>query len=162
MCSFEIAEDLKEHVGREVFILSCPILRYNKYGWRNTRVLVLTQSTIQILKQKDRKRKETRLRVNYSELKGLTISLHQDSHEVVCHLNMLADIRMKCQGSSKEIVDSIKLFYATKTRDNLPIFGVRQRNLGMYTTQESDLARGISRIPLSFARLQEEDLVDIA
>lgn len=113
------------------------------------------------MKQKDKRRKEVRLRVNYGELKGLTISLHQDSHEVVCHLQMHADIRMSCQGSRKEIVDTIKLFYATKTRDNLPVYGVRQRNLGMYTTQEGDVVKGISRVPLGFTRLREEDLVDI-
>jgi len=31
----------------------------------------------------------------------------------------------------------------------------------MYTTQESDVVKGISRIPLAFARLNDEDLVDI-
>ena len=53
------------------------------------------------------------------------------------------------------------MFYATKTRENLPIYGVRQKSLGMYTTTESDAAKGISRVPLSLARLDEEDLVDI-
>ena len=32
----------------------------------------------------------------------------------------------------------------------------------MYTTSESDAAKGISRIPLPLARLTQEDLVDIA
>ena len=31
----------------------------------------------------------------------------------------------------------------------------------MYTTQEADVVKGISRIPLAFARLTDEDLVDI-
>ena len=31
----------------------------------------------------------------------------------------------------------------------------------MYTTQDSDVVKGISRMPLEFARLQEEDLVNI-
>lgn len=53
------------------------------------------------------------------------------------------------------------MFYATKTRENLPVFGVRQKKLGMYTAQESDVVKGISRIPLAMARLNEEDLVDI-
>lgn len=74
---------------------------------------------------------------------------------------MQADLRMSCYGVRKEIVDTVKMFYATKTRENLPIYGVRQKNLGMYTTSESDTAKGISRIPLSLARLDEEDLVDI-
>ena len=31
----------------------------------------------------------------------------------------------------------------------------------MYTTQESDVVKGIIRMPLDFARLREEDLVNI-
>ena len=31
----------------------------------------------------------------------------------------------------------------------------------MYTTQESDVVKGISRMPLNLARLEEEDLVNI-
>lgn len=53
------------------------------------------------------------------------------------------------------------MFYATKTRDNLPIYGVRQKTLGMYTTQDSDVVKGISRVPMTLARLQEEDLINL-
>ena len=38
---------------------------------------------------------------------------------------------------------------------------MRQKSLAIYTTQETDVQKGISRIPLPLARLQEEDLVDI-
>ena len=159
-CNFDLTDDLSPHTGKEIFLFSCPILRYNKYGWRNCRLLVLTQETLIILKQKS-KAKEVRLRLSYSELKGLTISLHIDSSELVFHLEMQADLRISCLDARKEIVDTVKMFYATKTRENLPIYGVRQKNLGMYTAQESDVVKGISRIPLSLARLDEEDLVDI-
>jgi hypothetical protein len=33
--------------------------------------------------------------------------------------------------------------------------------LGEYTTKEKDVQKGISRIPLELARIQEEDLVNI-
>ena len=105
--------------------------------------------------------KDIRLRIAYADLKGLTISLHNGSEELVCHLDMHADIRLACQSSRKVIVDTIKMFYANITRDNLPIYGVRQKSLGIYTTQDSDVCKGISRIPLNLARLQEEDLVNI-
>jgi len=96
----------------------------------------------------------------YVNLKGLTISLHTGSEELVIHLDMHADIRLACANSRKIVVDTIKMFYATRTRDNLPIYGVRQQKLGIYTTQESDVVKGISRIPMNFARLEEEDLVN--
>jgi hypothetical protein len=46
---------------------------------------------------------------------------------------MQADLRLSCLDARKEIVDTVKMFYATKTRENLPIYGVRQKNLGIYT-----------------------------
>ena len=47
------------------------------------------------------------------------------------------------------------MFYATLNRFNLPIYGVRQKNLGDYTTQAGDIAKGISRMPLPLARLND-------
>ena len=66
-----------------------------------------------------------RLRTQYDDMLGLTISLHQDSDELVVHFTMQADLRLKCRSTRKTIVDTIKCFYATRTRSNLPIFGVR-------------------------------------
>jgi len=128
-----LTEDLRKLIGGEVFLLSAPVVRYNKYGWRNTRLLVLTQDSLLILKQKSKKKKELRLKRKYEEMVGLTISLHRESHEFVCHYQMQADLRIKAKGVRKELVDTIKMFYAAKTRENLPIFGVRQKNLGIYT-----------------------------
>ena len=42
--------DMVQFVGDEVFLLSCKVIRYNKYGWRNTRFLALTEESILILK----------------------------------------------------------------------------------------------------------------
>lgn len=53
------------------------------------------------------------------------------------------------------------MLYANRKKQNLAIYGVRQKSLGMYTTSESDVAKGISRIPLPLARLNQEDLVNI-
>jgi hypothetical protein len=161
-CTLVCTADLRQHIGTEIFLLSCPVVRYNKYGWRNLRTLVLTQDTIVILKQRSKTAQEVRLRIGYDELKGLTISCHADSTEVVCHVQHAADLRMSCHGARKAVIDTIKMFYANKTRDNLPCYGVRQKSLGMYTTQESDVVKGISRKPLNLARLTEEDLVDFA
>ena len=96
VCNFELTDDLRPHIGTEIFLFSCPVLRYNRYGWRNYRILVLTQETIIILKKKKKAQKEVRLRINYTELKGVTISLHIDSTEMVCHVEMAADLRISC------------------------------------------------------------------
>ena len=42
-CNLECTDEIRTLIGDEVFLLSSPITRYNKYGWRNSRILVLTQ-----------------------------------------------------------------------------------------------------------------------
>ena len=81
---------------------------------------------------------------------------------MVLHCEQAQDIRITVYEHRQQIVDTLKMFFAKKKRDNLSIFGVRQKQLGMYTTSESDAAKGISRIPLPLARLNQEDLGDIA
>ena len=78
-CNFECSDEIRELIGEEVFLLRCPVWRYNKYGWRNTRLLVLTQDSFIIMKQKSKTSKEIRLRNGYEDLKGATISLHRGS-----------------------------------------------------------------------------------
>jgi hypothetical protein len=49
--------------------------------------------------------------------------------------------------------------YLSQVHENLPIFGIaKQKNLQEFTTRDSDVARGLSRMPLILARLYEEDL----
>ena len=44
-------------------------------------------------------------------------------------------------------------------KDNLPIFGIAKASkLIDYATTESDVGRGISRMPLVLARIYEEDI----
>ena len=146
----QCSEEMRTLIGEDLFLFAVPILRYNKYGWRNMRLLVLTQQSLLILKQRSKK-KEVRLRTSYEEMEGLTFGLHQNSHEFVLHIQRQADLRFKCQGTRKVIIETIQMVYATNTCSNLPIYGVRQKNLGMYTTQESDVVKGISRTPLPFS-----------
>lgn len=40
--NLEMTPELRKHVGDEVFLYSCKIVKYNQYGWRNTRTLCLT------------------------------------------------------------------------------------------------------------------------
>jgi hypothetical protein len=40
--NLNLTEELKKHVGREIFLFSCNIVKYNQFGWRNNRTFVLT------------------------------------------------------------------------------------------------------------------------
>lgn len=49
--------------------------------------------------------------------------------------------------------------FASKTKTNLPIYGIRNKDLREFTTTEKDLEKGIVRVPLQLARIYEEDMI---
>lgn len=49
--------------------------------------------------------------------------------------------------------------YTSHLKRNLPIYGLKNKDLREFTTTEKDRDKGISRIPLSLARLYEEDVI---
>jgi hypothetical protein len=42
----------------------------------------------------------------------------------------------------------LKVGYAAKKKANIPIYGIKQKDLREFTTTEKDLEKGLSRIPL--------------
>ena len=105
--------------------MSCRVVRHNKYHWHNTRLLVLTHESFMIMKQKSKNLKEIRLKIPHEEIKGLTVSLHTSSHELVIHLEMQADLRITCVGTREQIIDALKVFYQARKGESLAIYGVR-------------------------------------
>ena len=49
--------------------------------------------------------------------------------------------------------------YTSRLKKNLPIYGIKNKDLREFTTTEKDRDKGISRIPLNMTRLREEDVV---
>ena len=47
-----------------------------------------------------------------------------------------------------KILNVIKVGYASKKKSNLPIYGIKNKELREFTTTEKDIEKGISRIPL--------------
>jgi len=56
---------------------------------------------------------------------GLTMSYHHESSEMIIHVVKEPDIRVASPGHRKQIFDTIKMFYAAKTKANIPIYAVR-------------------------------------
>lgn len=54
----------------------------------------------------------------------------------------------------------VKVGYASKTKANLPVYGIKNKDLREFTTTEKDLEKGISRVPLQLARIYEEDVIE--
>ena len=49
--------------------------------------------------------------------------------------------------------------YTSKLKVNLPIYGIKNKDLREFTTTEKDVDKMISRIPLVLARMYEEDVI---
>ena len=68
-------------------------------------------------------------------------------------------INLTFPSSRDKIFDILKFAYVSSVHENLPIYGIaKQKTLAEFATTESDVARGISRMPLILARVYEEDL----
>jgi len=59
--------------------------------------------------------------------------------------------------SRDELVELLKIQYFQLKNKNLPIYGVKVKNLKDYLTSERDLMRGQTKVPLKF-RLWEKDI----
>lgn len=60
--------------------------------------------------------RDLRRKVAMNSISGLTISYHHESSEMIIHISKEADIRILSPGHRKQIMDSLKLFFLTKTR----------------------------------------------
>jgi hypothetical protein len=49
--------------------------------------------------------------------------------------------------------------YMSKMKKNLPIYGLKNKDLREFATTEKDRDKGISRMPLNLARIIDEDLI---
>ena len=78
-----VDDALLPFIGDEVFLLSCQVTTYNKFGWRNIRTIVLTQESFLIFRNQF---KEFRRKLNVASLRGVTLSLNEDSFEMVIHV----------------------------------------------------------------------------
>ena len=105
--------------------MSCRVITHNKYHWHNTRLLVITHESLMIMKQKSKNIKEIRHKIPHEEIKGLTVSLHKRSNELVVHLEMQADLRITCEKTREQIIDALKVFYQARKGESVPIYGVR-------------------------------------
>ena len=62
--------------------------------------------------------------------------------------------------SRDEFFQAVKLAYITLRRTNLKIFGIgKSRTLADFVTTAKDVQKGNTRMPLSLARLYEEDIM---
>ena len=117
------------------------------------RTLVITHLNIYNFKKKSVKRI-----IKIQNLAGMTKSTHVGSTEFVIHVKKEHDYRMKSKEHRNEIFNTLKMAYISIMKMNLPIYAVKCKQLKDFSTTEKDVIKGITRKPLDFNRLSEEDV----
>lgn len=51
------------------------------------------------------------------------------------------------QNRRDEIIQSLKLAFISATKQDIPIYGIKSKDLREYTTTDKDIEKGKSRIP---------------
>ncbi len=120
------------------------------------REFILTATTLRLIISRNG---EQYRNFGLADLKGVSISVHEDVGEMVLHVAMGGDEHLYSQRVA-EVIDTLKSIYAGQLKKNLPVFAIDARSLSAYVTSERDAAMGISKMPLRRFRLREGRIFD--
>ena len=139
----------------ECLLFADRVKKFQSSGWKSKQeriIVVTTESVYNIKKDKVKRRIPLKL------IEALTKTNIGLKNEFTIHVPTEYDYRYQTDRRD-QIMDSIKRAYAEKFRKNLPVYGVDRPNLGEFTTDEKDKARGVNRMPPLGMRLKCEDLL---
>lgn len=78
--------------GKEVLMMSCKVMKWNKYNWQQERNFVLTNQNIYNFNKK-----KLRRMIPIGNLNGITKNMSQKSQEFVIHVKNESDYRVTCE-----------------------------------------------------------------
>ena len=108
--------------GEEV-VFSCKVEKLNRFGFNQTRIILVTNNSVCNVKDNDIQRK-----INVNAIHGVTKSTKPGNFEFVIHVRSEYDYVFSSEMRS-EIIDSLKFVFWQKTKTNLPIYGVCEKDL---------------------------------
>lgn len=118
--------DHNEHI-----VFSCQVLKYNRFGMKQTRNLLLT--THQILNVKERVFQRN---IRLQKVMALSKSTEAGNKEFVVHVKGEYDYRFICD-QRDEMFEQIKACYFHLNNENLPVYGVPGK-LKQHCTSKAD------------------------
>ena len=132
-------------INNEKIVLSCMVTKYNEAGYRQERVLILTENAIYNIKKNKVKR-----RIPYEKLDAITIST--TSSEFVLHVNDEYDYRYLSYERRPEIIETI-LYILCNVRSLCTAFKMYEVELinlnSVMTTQANFKEKNKMRPPYS-------------
>jgi len=124
----------------EVIVFSTKVVKYNKWGMKQERDLLLTTEKIYNIKKKEVQRP-----ISIKSIMACTKSVNAKELEFIIHVKNEYDYQFICQ-AREELVTSIKAVYFLKCNANMPIYGYNEA-LKKVCTSKKDASAGKDIIP---------------
>ncbi|CDW73477.1 UNKNOWN [Stylonychia lemnae] len=135
----------------EKIIFSTGVIKYNRFGMKQERNLLLTNVYLSNLKKKTFQRK-----IPIVKVKAATKSTQEGCLEFIVHVKQEYDYRFVCD-ERDEFFRALKKVYYDLNGENLPIYGPNTR-LKDYATSKKDMKKGAEIVPEENYRMRGEDL----
>lgn len=129
------------------------VLKFNRFGMKQERNLLLTTNQLANIKKKEFQRK-----IKIKTIRGLSRSTKDSDFDFIVHVKDEYDYRFICEEREKLFVQ-IKAVYFTKMNRNLPIYDVPD-GLNKYATSKKDTKANQEKIPPDYMRNYTEDIYE--
>lgn len=129
------------------------MLKYNRFGMKQERYLLLTTHKLCNVKKREFQRE-----IKINNINAMSKPQDPENKEFVCHVKDEYDYRFVCE-NREDLFTSLKAVYFLQTNNNLPIFAVPD-SLKKWTTSKKDAKEGRAIIPPKEYRLLEEDVYE--
>lgn len=148
----EVQAQLETQKGEEV-IFSCSVIKFNRWGMKQERTLLLTNLSLYNIKKDQVQRK-----ISINSIKALTKSTNPNNAQFIVHVRSEYDYMYESD-FRKEIFDAMKYAFWKANGVNLPVYGVPDK-LKEYHTSKKDISNGIEVNPQETFRLHNEDIYE--
>ena len=134
----------------EKVVYSCLVSKFNKWGMKQDRTLLLTNMNLYNVKKNQVQRK-----IAIENFKAITKSLQSNNKQFIVHIKSEYDYMFDSEYIN-EIFNALKHEFHQKTGTNLPVYGVHDK-LKDYATSKKDINNGVEVNPKEDYRLKKED-----
>ena len=137
----------------ESLVYSTKVLKFNRFGFKQDRFLLLTTSRLANIKKKEFQRT-----IKINTIRALTRSTVENDFDFIVHVKDEYDYRFICEDREKLFVQ-IKAVYFTKMNKNLPIYNVHD-GINKFTTSKKDARVNNEKTPPDSYRSYDEDIYE--
>jgi hypothetical protein len=99
---FETSLQVRQLIGDAELLYSCKVQKFNRYGFQQERIVLLTSEALITLEQGPHNYIEHR-KVAMSKIAGFTISSDSSSQELVLHISDDYDERYNCETAGHKL-----------------------------------------------------------